>query len=289
MADNADRESDIKPTLRKIVKDLTQRCVKEIVKEATKQAARSKTEKDIQKLQEAAKKLSDREREDFFKGTADEVSQRIYEGKTKDEDLVRAISDIIQKDLVLPEIIGKSKAGISKPQSKLKKIFSIAVKFYFMVFVVMVVIGAYLFLSNPEPQTMTTVDGDWTEAMGTGDVQVTLTWYANADIDLYVEDPYGETVSYKNSHVSSGGELDLDNQCDNFVMGKPENIYWSYDKAPTGTYRVSVNYFADCGTYRSPTGPVDWTVTTKVNGNVNTFRETLGNVGDTQEVTTFQF
>jgi hypothetical protein len=138
---------------------------------------------------------------------------------------------------------------------------------------------------NPEHQTTTTVDGKWT--MGTGDVQVTLTWNANADIDLHVKDPSGAEVDYNNPTVSSGGELDLDNKCSNFVMSKPENIYWPTGKAPAGTYEVSVIYYADCG--ETPTGPVDWTVTTKVNEKVNTFRGTLDNVGDTQEVTTFKF
>jgi hypothetical protein len=141
----------------------------------------------------------------------------------------------------------------------------------------------------PENQPPITIDNKWTSVMGTGDVQVTLAWNANADIDLYVKDPSGDKVYYDNPTVSSGGELDLDNRCSNFVLGKPENIYWPSGKAPTGTYEVSVNYYADCSTSGTSTGPVDWTVTTKVNGVERTYRGTLNNVGDTQEVTTFQF
>lgn len=140
---------------------------------------------------------------------------------------------------------------------------------------------------NPEPQTTTVVGDNWT--VGTGDVQVTLMWNANADIDLYVEDPTGAEVYYNNPQVSSGGELDIDNKCSNFVMGKPENIFWLAGKAPAGTYKVSVNYYADCSSSGTSTGPVDWTVTTKVNGKENTFRGRLSSVGETQEVTTFQF
>ena len=141
--------------------------------------------------------------------------------------------------------------------------------------------------NNPQGQTTTSADGKWT--MGTGDVQVTLSWNANVDIDLHVKDPSGAEVYYNNPTVSSGGQLDLDNKCSNFVMGKPENIYWPTGKAPAGTYIVSVNYYADCTSSATPTGPVDWTVTTKVNGKTNTFTGTLNNEGDTQEVTTFQF
>lgn len=140
---------------------------------------------------------------------------------------------------------------------------------------------------NSQGQTTTSPDGKWT--MGTGDVQVTLSWNANADIDLHVQDPSGAEVYYNNPTVSSGGELDLDNKCSNFVLGKPENIFWPTGKAPAGTYKVSVNYYADCSSSGTPTGSVDWTVTTKVNGKMSTYRGTLNNVGETQEVTSFQF
>ncbi len=125
--------------------------------------------------------------------------------------------------------------------------------------------------------------------MGTGDVQVTLTWNANADIDLYVEDPSGDEIYYRNPTVSSGGELDIDNRCSNFIMGMPENIYWPLGKAPVGRYKVRVNYYDDCGRFGVRTGPVDWTIKTKVNGRMYTFSGTLYDIGDTQDVTTFQF
>ncbi len=118
----------------------------------------------------------------------------------------------------------------------------------------------------------------------TGDVQVTLTWHAEADIDLYVEDPNGDEVSYSNPSVPSGGQLDRDNLCGDFVMGRPENIYWPKDGAPEGTYKVSVNYYADCAS----AGPVSWTVRTVVRGQAKTYRGTLNEVKETQEVTTFE-
>jgi parallel beta-helix repeat protein len=118
----------------------------------------------------------------------------------------------------------------------------------------------------------------------TGDVQVTLTWQAEADIDLYVKDPNGDEVSYSNPSVSSGGQLDRDNKCGDFVMGRPENIYWPKDGAPEGTYKVSVNYYADC----AAAGPVSWTVRTVVRGQAKTYRGTLNEVKETQEVTTFE-
>jgi len=118
----------------------------------------------------------------------------------------------------------------------------------------------------------------------TGDVQVTLTWYANADIDLYVEDPNGDLVYYGNPQVPSGGQLDRDNMCSNFEMGKPENIFWPTGSAPPGVYKVSVNYYSDCG----GVGAVRWTVRTVAGGDVKTYTGVLNTVGDTQEVTTFE-
>ena len=46
--------------------------------------------------------------------------------------------------------------------------------------------------------------------VGTGDVQATLAWDADSDVDLHVIDPNGEEVYWANTMVSSGGELDLD-------------------------------------------------------------------------------
>ncbi len=79
---------------------------------------------------------------------------------------------------------------------------------------------------------------------GEGGVQVTLNWSANADIDLHVIDPAGDEVYFSNHPVSSGGDLDRDNQCSDFVLGKPENIFW--ENPPEGTYQVNVVYYADC-------------------------------------------
>lgn len=125
--------------------------------------------------------------------------------------------------------------------------------------------------------------GEMTTAVGTGDVQVTLTWQAHADIDLYVEDPQGETVFYGNDLVSSGGQLDRDNTCGDFIEGQPENVFWPEAAAPSGSYKVHVEYYGDCGS----TGPVQWTVRTVVGGQVQTYSGTLADDSSQQEVTTF--
>jgi len=125
--------------------------------------------------------------------------------------------------------------------------------------------------------------GEVTTSVGTGDVQVTLTWHAEADIDLHVIDPSGDEVYYGNEIIPSGGELDRDNFCSNFIMGRPENVFWPSGEAPSGSYTVKVHYFSDC----NDAGAVEWTVRTVVMGQVNTYSGTLGGDGDEQVVTTF--
>lgn len=86
-----------------------------------------------------------------------------------------------------------------------------------------------------------------TPSVGTGDVQVTLTWYNTLaiDLDLWVTDPDSETCAYWNDSTASGGQLDRDNLCWDYINGRPENIFWS--DAPSGEYIVEVDWFSDCG------------------------------------------
>ena len=79
---------------------------------------------------------------------------------------------------------------------------------------------------------------------GHGDIQVTLTWNSVCDLDLWVTDPYGETIKWNNSTSASGGFLDYDNT---YAYG-PENVFWSAGDAPSGTYQVRVDYFSGSGT-----------------------------------------
>jgi len=87
-----------------------------------------------------------------------------------------------------------------------------------------------------------------TPPVGTGQIQVTLTWHSASpiDLDLFVTDPAGDRCYYGRTHIPSGGELDIDNKCGNYVDGRPENIFWDAD-APTGEYKVEVDWYSDCG------------------------------------------
>jgi len=73
----------------------------------------------------------------------------------------------------------------------------------------------------------------------TGSVTVTLMWDSNADLDLAVTCPNGETISYSNGRACEG-ELDVDmNYGSNHAKRPVENVVWP-GAAPSGSYRISV-------------------------------------------------
>lgn len=122
-----------------------------------------------------------------------------------------------------------------------------------------------------------------TTAVGTGDVQITLTWHSSIDLDLHVTDPNSEEIYYSHMQSASGGQLDRDNRCSGFEMGRPENIYWPAGGAPRGQYKVTVVYYNSCAN----SGPTPWTVRVISKGQASTYSGTIGTSGDEQDVTTF--
>ncbi len=112
-----------------------------------------------------------------------------------------------------------------------------------------------------------------TVPVGTGDIQVTLTWFnENAlDLDLWVTDPTDEKCYYGNTPSSTGGDLDRDNLCGNYENGRPENIYWTATP-PAGEYIVEVDWFSSCSHEH---GSQAFTVRTVVQGVTNTYSQTI--------------
>jgi uncharacterized protein YfaP (DUF2135 family) len=86
--------------------------------------------------------------------------------------------------------------------------------------------------------------------VGTGQVQVSLSWDAASDVDLHVVDPNGDEVYFRNPTVPSGGVLDLDSNAGCSLDYKNnENITWS--SAIQGVYTVRVDYYSSCGVSES--------------------------------------
>ena len=83
--------------------------------------------------------------------------------------------------------------------------------------------------------------------VASGDVEVTVSWDSDADLDLHVADPSGAEVFYGSTVVDSGGVLNL-------VAGYPcgedivrnEHIAWAFDSPPPGIYEVRVSHYLSC-------------------------------------------
>lgn len=111
---------------------------------------------------------------------------------------------------------------------------------------------------EPEPTTTTTTEPPTTTTtepsssgggggLGTGDVQVTLRWQGEDDLDLHVTDPGGDEIYYGNPSSSSGGQLDVDDTAGCGDGGSHvENVFWPTGGAPSGTYSAQVEHFGGC-------------------------------------------
>ena len=85
-------------------------------------------------------------------------------------------------------------------------------------------------------------------SVGTGDVQINVTWDSRADVDLHVVDPLGEEVYWGHKTAVSGGTLDLDSNAGCSSDGpRAENVFWASGLiAPHGDYVVRVDYWSNC-------------------------------------------
>ncbi|MEP0913215.1 hypothetical protein NDI45_20090 [Leptolyngbya sp. GB1-A1] len=124
-----------------------------------------------------------------------------------------------------------------------------------------------------------------TPQLGTGDIQVTLRWASSDDLDLAVTDPSGNTVTYSNPRVASGGQLDVDANagCGEITPTPIENIFWLPGQAAQGEYSIAVNLYQRCG---SGSEAIPFNLTLLVQGNTRTLN---GTVNDQNPVANFPF
>ena len=135
--------------------------------------------------------------------------------------------------------------------------------------------------SSPAPTQ--TIPPTATLVLGTGDVQVTLTWETSDDLDLWVTDPDGEKIFYSNKLSSSGGELDVDANHDVMMAHPVENIFWPIGAAPEGNYIIQVNFFRR----NSTVSQILFHVRLKLDGEIQEFDGILDEVSETVLVTEF--
>jgi hypothetical protein len=104
-------------------------------------------------------------------------------------------------------------------------------------------------------------------AVGTGDVQVSVSWSDSSDVDLHVVDPSGEEIYFGHTSSASGGTLDLDSNAactrdpDNTFKSN-ENVVWPSGQGASGTYIVRLTYWSACGV----AAPTEWVVTVATAG-----------------------
>jgi hypothetical protein len=114
--------------------------------------------------------------------------------------------------------------------------------------------------------------------VGSGDIQVSLSWNAGSDVDLHLLEPGagGEEIFYGHTSSGAGGTLDLDSNPGCAIDGiQNENITYP-STSLHGTYTVRVDYFDSCGATST-----DYVVTIRVKGqSVLTFTGTLSGTGD---------
>jgi hypothetical protein len=83
--------------------------------------------------------------------------------------------------------------------------------------------------------------------VGIGDIQISVTWNVDNDIDLHVIDPNGFEIYYNSNISDEGGELDLDSNPDcNIDHINNENVVWPSGTAPAGSYSVLVANYMNC-------------------------------------------
>jgi hypothetical protein len=112
--------------------------------------------------------------------------------------------------------------------------------------------------------------------VGTGDVQVTVSWDTDADVDLHVVDPSGAEIYWGDRQSPTGGQLDLDSNAACTVDGvSNENITWGVGLAPQGTYTVRLDYWSGCNVAQT-----DYTVLINNGGEIEIYHGTFVGPGD---------
>ncbi|MDE0449628.1 MAG: putative Ig domain-containing protein [Spirochaetaceae bacterium] len=121
------------------------------------------------------------------------------------------------------------------------------------------------------------------------DVQVTVSWDTDADLDLHVADPTGHEVYFASKRVESGGVLfPTSDECEVDNV-RNERIAWTQGTPPPGRYEVRLSHFDSCEAEQT-----NYVLRVYNHGTVSTFTGTLTGPGDDaargtgQVITTFE-
>jgi hypothetical protein len=164
-------------------------------------------------------------------------------------------------ELTLPSATTSTQIVVTVPQTLPRSAFNLV----FGIAAASGAVGSY----NSQPVNVQTV--------GTGDVQVSVSWDAPSDVDLHVVDPQGADIYWENPTAASGGALDLDSNAGCALDHvNNENITFPQGSAPRGRYTVRVDNWSSCGV-----SATKYVVTVRVSGQpVQTFSGTFTDPGD---------
>ena len=129
--------------------------------------------------------------------------------------------------------------------------------------------------------------------VGGGDLQVSLSWNTDTDVDLHLVEPSGEEIYYGHKTSAAGGVLDLDSNAGcNIDSIDNENITYENVTPPSGHYITRVDYWDNCDVSEQ----ISYTLTINIRGtpqvhqgNLTTAQVTGGGAGDGVTVAEFNF
>ncbi len=117
-----------------------------------------------------------------------------------------------------------------------------------------------------------------------GDIEVTLLWETDADLQLLVRDPFGNSVYDDVPNVPSGGRITEQGNINcNIAPNQPVSyIYWPEDFLRVGAYEIEVWHQSECGTF----GPTTFTLFVVVDDEL-IFTDTISIVFNQRYVVSF--
>ncbi|MDX2162000.1 MAG: pre-peptidase C-terminal domain-containing protein [bacterium] len=149
--------------------------------------------------------------------------------------------------------------------------------------------GDYLILASRSGLAGGTTAGSYQLALTAGEIRLTngalsasLDWASPADLNLFVRDPQGRTITWSSPNAPSGGALQIDSNtgCSTPSDQPVEHIYWP-SAPPPGDYVVWAWYQDGCG----QSAPTAFSLTLRVNGEPLIVNESLLNIGERLETT----
>lgn len=118
-------------------------------------------------------------------------------------------------------------------------------------------------------------------------ILIELTWDSSDDLDVSVEEPDGNVVSFRKPNSPNGGRLILDQnvaRCGEDPDGR-EQVRWGRDGNPKkGSYEVTIKHFNNCGGKATK-----WSLAVVIDGKLKLFKNGKSNRDNNKRITRTSF